>query len=235
MTASTFIQALQPHVTEKEQEKLTRFYKGDDPNTKALGVRFGTVFKTAKEFTDIALEEVERLLESDYYEVRTGAMAILDYKSRRKRITDDYRKELYDLYMRRHDRIDNWDLVDRAAPHVVGGYLFDKQREPLYKLAESNNQWKRRTALYSTLYFVKRGDTGDTMRLAEALVYDPEELVNKAVGTMLRELGKTEENQLTTFLDRIAATMPRITLRYATEKLDPELRRHYIESKRPTD
>ncbi len=144
MTADTFVEALQPHVSEKEKEKLRRFYKGDDPNTKALGVKFGTVFKIAKEFAELPLEHVEQLMESDFYEVRMGAMAILDYKARSKRITDAQRKELYDLYMRRHDRIDNWDLVDRAAPHVVGGYLFDKSRDPLYTLALSESQWKRR-------------------------------------------------------------------------------------------
>lgn len=230
MTADTFVDALQPHISEKEKEKLARFYKGNDPRTKALGVRFGTVFQTAKEFTELPLEHVERLMESEFYEVRMGAMAILDYKARKKRLTDDQRQALYDLYMRRHDRIDNWDLVDRAAPRVVGGYLFDKARTPLYELARSKDQWRRRTALYSTLFFVKRGDTTDTMRLAEALVNDPEELVNKAVGTILREVGKQDEEILTAFLDRTAATMPRTTLRYATEKLDPARRRHYLEA-----
>ncbi len=233
MTADTFIEALRPNVSEKEKEKLQRFYKGDNPDTAAFGVRFGTVFKTAREFTDLPLDQVERLMESDFYEVRMGAMAILDYKARKKKITDDQRKELFDLYMRRHDRIDNWDLVDRAAPHDVGGYLFDKSRDPIYELALSENQWKRRTALYSTLFFLKRGDTQDTMRLAGELVNDLEDLVNKAVGTLLREVGKTDENLLTAFLDRTAATMPRTTLRYAIEKLAPPHKRRYLEFSNP--
>lgn len=227
MKADDFIQALKTHITEAEKDKLQRFYKGSDSKTRALGVRFGTVFKIAKEFVDLPLPQVEQLLESHYYEVRMGAVAILDHRARKK-LSDDQRRELYELYIRRHDRIDNWDLVDRAAPHVVGHYLFDKSRDVLYKLAKSQDPWQRRTALYSTLYFVKKGDLDDTLKLAHQLVNDPEELINKAVGTMLREVGKKAPERLWAFLDQHAATMPRITLRYATEKLDTGTRQRYM-------
>lgn len=227
MKADDFIQKLKTHVTNEEKDKLQRFYKGSDVKTRALGVRFGTVFKIAKEFIHLPLAQVEKLLESHYYEVRMGAVAILDHRARKK-LSDPERRELYELYIRRHDRIDNWDLVDRAAPHVVGHYLFDKPRAILYQLAKSCDLWQRRTALYSTLYFVKNGDLDDTLKLAAQLVNDPEELINKAVGTLLREVGKKAPERLIEFLDRHAAIMPRITLAYATEKLDAAARQRYM-------
>jgi len=226
MNANDFMGALRPHITAPEKAKLQRFYKGSDPKTRALGVRFGTVFKIAKDFVDLPLPQVEKLLDSHYYEVRMGAVAILDHRGRKK-LSDDQRRELYELYIRRHDRIDNWDLVDRAAPHVVGRYLFDKPREILYELAQSRSPWPRRTALYSTLYFIKKGDLDDTLRLAEHLVSDPEELIHKAVGTMLREVGKRAPERLLAFLDRYADTMAPVALRYAMEKLDAETRQRY--------
>lgn len=228
MTAFSFIGALTPHITEKEKEKLQRFYKGDDPDTKALGVRFGVVFETAKHYTDMPLNEIEALLEDNNYEVRMGAVSIMDHDVRRKKTPPERKRELYELYLRRHDRIDNWDFVDRGAPHVVVGYLFDKSRNPLYDLAHSENVWERRTAIVATYYFLKQGEVNDTFALSEILLHDKHDLVNKAVGTHLREAGKQDEPRLRAFLDEHAATMPRVTLRYAVEKLDKETRARYM-------
>ena len=99
------------------------------------------------------LDDVEKLLDNPFYEVRMGAVSIMDFQARQKRISDEHRKALFDFYIRRHDRINNWDLVDRAAPHVVGGCLADKPRDVLHQLAKSSNPWERRTAIVSTYFF----------------------------------------------------------------------------------
>ncbi|WP_220359430.1 DNA alkylation repair protein [Alkalilimnicola ehrlichii] len=136
---------------------------------------------------------------------------------------------MFELYLNRHDRINNWDLVDRAAPHVVGGYLIDQPRDVLYELARASDPWKRRTAIVSTYYFIRAGEVDDTFAIAAQLLTDEHELVLKAVGSWLREAGKKAPQKLLAFLDRHAATMPRVTLRYALEKLDKAQRDHYMQ------
>jgi 3-methyladenine DNA glycosylase AlkD len=170
------------------------------------------------------LADIERLLDSAYYEVRLGAVSIMDFQARAKRTPAGRREALFDLYIRRHDRINNWDMVDRAAPYVVGGYLADKPRDILYRLARSTNPWERRTAIVSTYYFIRAGDLDDTYRVAEMLVEDDHDLVQKAVGSWIREAGKKDQPRLVRFLQAHAGSMPRPMLRYAVEKLPPTLR-----------
>jgi 3-methyladenine DNA glycosylase AlkD len=180
-------------------------------------------------------EEIEKLLESPLHEVRAGALSIMDKQARRKRTPESRRKELFDLYLKRTDRIDNWDLVDVACPYVVGGYLFDKPRDVLYELARSESLWERRTAIVSTAYFIKQGDVADTFGIAELLLDDEEDLIHKATGGWLREAGKRDRRRLLSFLDRHAPTMPRTALRYATEHLDREQRTHYLSIKKSAE
>lgn len=176
MTARDFIETLALYKSEKELDKVERFYKGTDRTIKALGIKFGDLFKMAKEFTALPLNELAKLMESKYYEVRMGAMSILDFKARNKKQTDHERKTLFDFYLDHHDAIDNWDYVDRAAPHVVGEYLIDKDRTVLYKLAKAKDPWRRRTAIVGTHAFIKRGNVSDTFRIAELLVDDNDDL-----------------------------------------------------------
>ena len=197
-----------------------------------LGVRMGQVFALAKEFMDMPLDEVEKMLESPIHEMRVGAVSIIDFQARSKKTTEARRKELFDLYVRRHDRINTWDLVDRSAPYVIGSYLLDKPRKILYKLAKSKKMSERRTAIVSTLYFIGKGDVDDSFTLAEILLYDKEDLIHKANGWALRFAGDKDRNQLLRFLDKHAATMPRTTLRYATEHFDKKLRDHYLNMKK---
>jgi 3-methyladenine DNA glycosylase AlkD len=157
-----------------------------------------------------------------------GAVSIMDAQARAKNTTPSHRQALFDLYLRRHDRINNWDLVDRAAPHVVGRYLQDQPRAVLYTLARSKNPWERRTAIVATWYFIRSGDVDDTFRLAELLIDDAHELVQKATGSWLREAGKRDPKRLIAFLERHAATMPRTTLRYAVEKLNKRRRTAFM-------
>lgn len=196
-----------------------------------LGVRMGQVFALAKEFMQMELPEVERMLESPIHEMRVGAVSIMDFQARSKKTTDARRKELFDLYIKRHDRIDTWDLVDRSAPWVVGSYLMDKPRKVLYKLAKSKKMAERRTAIVSTLYFIGKGDVDDSFKLAELLLHDKEDLIHKANGWALRFAGDKDRKRLIAFLDKHAAAMPRVTLRYATEKFDKKQREHYLKLK----
>jgi 3-methyladenine DNA glycosylase AlkD len=156
----------------------------------------------------------------------------MDWQARSKKTPESRRKELFDLYIKRHDRINDWDLVDRSAPYVVGGYLFDKSRDVLYKLARSKNMWERRTAIVSTYYFIRQGDLDDTFKIAEILAHDEEDLIQKAVGGWIREAGKKDPTKLLSFLDTYAATLPRTALRYAVEHLDKNQREHYMGMKK---
>jgi 3-methyladenine DNA glycosylase AlkD len=202
--------------------------KRKDPTVGREGLRMREIFALAKRFIDMPVAEIEELLEHRSREVRVGAVSIMDFQARRRRTPEERRRELFDLYLRRHDRIDNWDLVDRSAPYVVGGYLSDKPRGVLYELARSSNVWERRTAIVSTYFFIRQNDTADTFAIAEILVDDPHDLIQRAVGGWIREAGKRHPDRLLAFLDEHAATMPRTALRYAVEHLDQRRRAHYM-------
>ena len=186
------------------------------------------VFALAKNHMAMEPAEIEVLLDDADHDRRVGAVSIMDFQARSGRTSEERRQALYDLYLRRHDRIDTWDLVDRSAPWVVGGYLHTRSREPLYRLARSERWFERRTAIVATYHFIRQGDVGDTFGIAELLADDPHDLVQKAVGGWVREAGKRDADRLHRFLDGHAATMPRTALRYAVEHLDPDLRRHYL-------
>ncbi|WP_210506390.1 DNA alkylation repair protein [Naasia sp. SYSU D00057] len=220
LTAEAFLERLQAFRSDEEREKIRRRL----PHAAILGVRMKHTFDLAKEFERMPLDEVERLLESEYYEARIGAVSVLDFRARRPRITDDERRELCELYLRRHDRIDTWDLVDRAAPRVVGWYLLDKSRAPLFELAASSNPIARRTAITAAFWLIRSKDLDDPLELARILVDDPEEVVNTSVGVALREVGEVDRARLLAFLEEHRADMPRVTLRGAIEHLPPDER-----------
>jgi len=196
-------------------------------------VAMGRVFGLAKEFIDMPPSEIERLLDRDEHLARVGALSVMDKQARRNSTPEDRRTELYELYLRRPDRIDTWDLVDLGAPYVIGRYLFDKPTDVLYELARSTSPWERRTAIVACLYFVRQDQVDDTFAIAEILVHEEHDLVRKAVGGLLREAGKKDRTRLLRFLDRYAAVMPRVILRYAIEHLSDEQRTHY-RSLKPT-
>jgi 3-methyladenine DNA glycosylase AlkD len=228
-TAKEFIETLSMFKSQTDLEKNARFFREESPNkNKFLGVRMGDLFALAKEFRAMDVKEIEKLLQSDFYEGRMGAVSIMDFQAREKKVTDEKKKALFDLYIKRHSNIDNWDLVDRSAPYVVGGYLADKPRKILYKLAKSKNVWERRTAIVSTYFFIRQDDISDTFKLAEILVDDEHDLIQKAVGSWIREAGKRNKKMLTDFLDKHAATMPRTMLRYAIEKLAKKEKDFYM-------
>lgn len=227
-TAKEFMFQLSLLKSAGELKKVERFFRDKKPENRFLGVRMSDIFDLAKKFIEMSLTEIEGLLQSEYYEARVGAVSIMDFQARDKKTTATKKKELFDLYIRRHDRIDNWDLVDRSAPYVVGGYLFDKPRDILYKLAKSGNVWERRTAMVSTYFFIRQNDLSDTFRIAELLVHDPHDLIQKAVGSWVREAGKRDKLILIEFLDTYAESMPGEMLRYAIEKLDKKEKQYYL-------
>ena len=231
MTAKQFLEELTSLQSKKELENVQRFFRDEGKESKFLGVRMADIFALAKKYMQLPIVEIEKLLKSKYYEARMGAVSIMDFQARDKKTTTDRKKELYDLYIARHDCIDNWDMVDRSAPYVVGGYLADKPRKILYKLAKSKNVWERRTAIVATYYFIRQDDVDDTYKIAAILIHDPHDLIQKAVGSWIREAGKRDKKKLLSFLEMYAATMPRTTLRYAVEKLDAKTKEHYLKLK----
>ncbi|MXV50728.1 DNA alkylation repair protein [Pedobacter sp. HMF7647] len=228
LTAESFYNKLVALQQEKELENVRRFYRDPNRENKFIGVRMADIFALAKEFKLMPIEEIEKLLLSDYYEARMGAVSIMDFQARSKTISAAQKKQLFDLYISRHERINNWDLVDRSAPYVVGGYLDDKPRDILYRLANSENVWERRTAIVSTYYFIRQNQLEDTFRIAELLIHDEHDLIQKAVGSWLREAGKHNKQKLLSFLNSYHQDMARITLRYAIENLDDTQKSHYL-------
>lgn len=223
-TAETFTNALRALATGADVERNQQYFRTSND---FLGVRMGQVFKLAKDYIDLPIGEINRLLDSDIHEVRVGAVSVMGHQAVRKRTTPEHLGALYDLYLRRADRINTWDLVDVSAHKVIGGYLLDKPRDVLYILARSDNWWERRIAIFATLWFLRVGEVDDTFALAEMLVHDEHDLIHKVVGGTLREAGKHDQARLLEFLERHAAEMPRIALRFAMEHLPEEQRNHY--------
>lgn len=234
LTASEFVRRLKAHQSNDELNKIGRYFKEQPTKDDYfIGVKMGNVFALGKEFKDMPVAEIEKLMESPIHEVRAGAMSIMGQCAKTGKCTEERLKELYDLYLRRHDRINNWDLVDLAAYYVVGRYLADKPRKILYKLAKSKDRWERRTAILATAHFImKLKQVDDTFTIAEMLLKDDEDLVHKATGWMLRTVGGVNRDRLLKFLDQNAASMPRVMLRYSIEKLDKKHRDHYLGMKK---
>ena len=232
LSAAGFVERLDALQSDVEQAKYRRYFKmgpGDYAEGDFfMGVRMGEVFELGKEFVAMEVPQIEALLDEDIHEARAGAVKIMALQASGKKATEDLRRDLYELYLRRHDRINNWDLVDLGAGRVIGGWLVDKPRDVLYGLARSANMWARGTAIVATSWFLRTGDVKDTFAIAELLLDDTEDLIHKATGGWLRDAGRSDRPRLLEFLDAHAATMPRTALRYAIEHLDKADRDHYL-------
>jgi 3-methyladenine DNA glycosylase AlkD len=232
-TADTVLARLYALRSDEEREKYRRYFPhvfravaDGSGRDRFIGVRMGAVFALAKEMVSLPPGDIERLLQSDIHEVRAAAMSIMAKQYAAKKTTAERRQELFELYLRRHDRINDWDLVDLGAWHVIGPHLVEGGRDLLYRLARSDNMWERRTAILATFAFIRRTDYADTFAIAEMLMADPEDLIHKAAGWMLRSIGDRAAS--TAFLDRNAARMPRVMLRNALEHFAPDERAHYL-------
>jgi 3-methyladenine DNA glycosylase AlkD len=191
-----------------------------------IGVRVPAIRKVAREFKGLPLRQLQRLLHSAIHEERLAALVILVMQADEGDAKTA--KAIYDLYLANTKFINNWDLVDVSAPQVVGAYLADKSRRPLRRLARSPSLWERRISILATFYFIRSGELADTLQIAEMLLGDREDLIHKAAGWMLREVGKRDVAALERFLHRHARAMPRTMLRYAIEKFPREKRRRFL-------
>lgn len=196
-----------------------------------LGIRVPNQRKIAKKHKNLPLNEVADLLKSPIHEVRLTAIFILVYKYQKANFKDQ--KKIYNFYLNHLDRVNNWDLVDSSAKYIAGHFLYeyDKDRSILYKLSDSDDLWERRVAIMTTFYFVDQEDFEMTLELVERYLNDPEDLIHKASGWMLREIGKQDENLLKDFLNKYYQKLPRTMLRYAIEKLDEPVRQMYLRGK----
>lgn len=192
-----------------------------------LGLSVPSVREIAFEYKDMPLQEVGKLIKSKYHECRLSALMILIYKYRNS--DNSGQKIIFNFYLKNTKYINNWDLVDLSAYHIVGDYLLYKNKKVLYKLAKSRNLWDRRISIVATYAFIKNKESFDIFKITELLIDDREDLIHKACGWMLREVGKKiSERELTKFLDKNYRKMPRTMLRYAIEKLDENKRQYYL-------
>lgn len=190
------------------------------------GVRVPVVRSLARKYRSLSLIETEKLLRSPFHEDRLLALVLL-VRSFEKG-DEETRKIVYDLYLANARFVNNWDLVDASAPNIVGSYLQDKNRQPLYALARSSDLWERRIAVMATFYFIRQNDFADALRIAEILLEDREDLIHKATGWMLREVGKRDAEAEKKFLRAFYQKMPRTMLRYAIEKFPADERQRYL-------
>lgn len=198
-----------------------------------LGLTVPEQRQVIKAFLDLPLPELSLALQSKYHEFRLTALLILNhqYAKAAKAKDDKLCREIYDFYLKHSARINNWDLVDASARNVVGEYLYTRPRAILYKLAASKNLWERRIAIISTFAFIKKNDFTDTLKISEILFKDKEDLMHKAVGWMLREVGKMDRQTLDKFLRTHYQNMPRTALRYAIEHYPETERQKFLKGK----
>ena len=191
-----------------------------------LGVNVPEQRKIAKKYRDAGFRELKNLLSSGIHEHRLTALLILVEKY--KAADENMKNQVADFYITNLTSVDNWDLVDLSADKILGDYFFDKDKSIFYKLAKSGNLWERRASIVATFNFIRKGKFDETLRIAELLLSDKHDLIHKAVGWMLREIGKRDQEVEENFLRKHHKKMPRTMLRYATERFSENKRRFYL-------
>jgi len=188
-----------------------------------LGITVPKTREIAKKYKDLNLKDLQKLLESKIHEHRLCALMILRFQYDKTKS-----KEIVDFYLKNTKNINNWDLVDLSCSYIIGDWLKDKDRGLLYRLAKSKSLWERRIAIISTSQFIRNTQFEDTIKISEMLLTDKHDLIHKAVGWMLREMGKRDQKVLEKFLQKYSKQMPRTMLRYAIEKFDEQKRKSYL-------
>lgn len=213
-----------------QAEHLSRFFKTGKgqygEGDVFLGIKVPVQREVVKKFRDASLKEIQELLDDEIHECRlTGLLILVNQYG-----NGENKKQIFDFYLKNAKRINNWDLVDLSAPNIVGSYLLDKkgERKALYSLVKSNNLWERRISILSTFTFLRSGDYKDTLKISEILLKDEHDLIHKAVGWMLREVGKRDKMVEVSFLEKHCRAMPRTMLRYAIEKFSPRERAFFM-------
>lgn len=233
MTAQKIQKYLRRFASKEKAKLLQGFFKTGPgqygEGDKFLGVMVPNIRQTVKEFADAPLAEVQKLLRSSFHEDRVLALLLLVHKSEKG--DDAMRKRTYTIYLKSTKYINNWDLVDLSAPKIVGIYLDRGSRSQLYRFVRSKNLWERRIAILATFPYIRKGDFVDALALSETLLADDHDLMHKAVGWMLREVGKKDVAVLEAFIRKHYSRMPRTALRYAIERFPEAKRQKYLKNK----
>ncbi|MDR2473272.1 MAG: DNA alkylation repair protein [Tannerella sp.] len=228
--STTIISKLQSAGTPEKAAHLMRFFKTGKgqygEGDLFLGVTVPLSRSIAKAHINSSLDELQPLLNNPYHEVRLCALVIMTLKH--KKASEEERTKLFDFYLKNTQHINNWDLVDLSCPIIVGDYLLKKDRNILYTLADSKNLWEQRIAIISTMTFIRHDDYDDTQKIALKLINHPHDLIHKAIGWMLREIGKRSRETLTSFLTCYATQLPRTALRYAIEHYPEPERKNWL-------
>lgn len=236
LTVRTVTAALRRHADPRHAAALRRFFKtapGEyGAGDRFLGIKVPQIRSTAKACRALALPGIMQLLQSPFHEERL--LALLLMVEQYDKGDTAARAAIFSGYLGNTRWINNWDLVDLSAPQIVGQHLTDKDRGLLKKLAVSHNLWERRMAILASFWFIKQNDYHDALAIAELLVQDRHDLIHKAVGWMLREIGKRDRAAEEQFLKKHAATMPRTMLRYAIERFPEKLRQTYLKARTPS-
>jgi 3-methyladenine DNA glycosylase AlkD len=200
---------------------------------KFLGIRNPVIREFSKRFIDSPLKDVEKHIQSKWHEERLMGLIILANKYKKSHKQNDAKEceRIFKLYIKNFKFINNWDLVDCTTPHVMGHHLIDKDRKLLYTWSKSKNLWKRRMSILTTAWFIRQGDFKDTLKLADILLQDDHDLMHKAVGWMLREVGKKDRSVLDKFLKPRYQKMPRTMLRYSIERYPESIRQEILKGK----
>ena len=236
MTAEQVIRELQALGSPEKAAHLSRFFKtgpGEYGEGDCfLGVAVPQTRSVAKAHKAMPFDELQRLLDSTWHEARLCALLVLVCRFQDRKATGEEREEIYQFYLKNTRRCNNWDLVDLSCRDIVGEYLVaTRDRSILYTLAASENLWEQRIAIVSTYAFIRRSDFADTLALSEKLLTHKHDLIHKAVGWMLREVGKRDRAVLTGFLEKQAARLPRTALRYAIEHYTEAERQYFLKKK----
>jgi len=202
------------------------FNQHTDPDEPFIGIPMPVLRKYVRDAHHLSLPEAISLLHIPEHEIRMFALLVLNDQFASGTAAEQ--RAIYRTYLDNTAWINNWDFVDTSAPQIIGGYLLDRSRKPLTRLAKSKNLWERRMAILATFPFIRNDDFADTLAISERFLHDPEDLIHKAVGWMLREVGKRDQKVEETFLNQHAAVMPRTMLRYAIERFPEKRRRHYL-------
>jgi len=214
----------------KKAETKQRFFKtGKGEYAEGdvfIGVTVPETRKVAKQYKDAPFEDLERLIASEIHEERLCALLILVLNF--PRASESVQKQIYQFYLKHTRSINHWDLIDLSAPFIVGPYLVHRSHNVLFKLAKSKSLWERRIAMLASFHFIKNHQFDTSLQISEMLLHDEHDLIHKAVGWMLREIGKRDQQAEETFLKKHYKTMPRTMLRYAIEKFPETLRQSYL-------
>jgi len=223
----SYLEGLSDPVIAKNSRRFFKTAKGEyGYGDIFLGIRVPVIREAVKKYKELKLSEVTKLLKSKYHEIRLFALLVLVYKFKNENV--EGQEKIYNLYMKHRKYINNWDLVDSSAPYIVGAWLCNRDKTILYELAVSKRLWERRISILATSFFISKDHFNDTLKISSILLNDNEDLIHKAVGWMLREVGKKNRLVEEKYLRSRYKKMPRTMLRYAIEKFEPERRRGYL-------